>query len=1245
MVDSVYKDFRYFINKGVNNIKGSASVLTALIIILAVIANRPMSDNATNTSSTNILSYSNETLNANAESGKTEISKIINTEETAEKTGEISLPSQNPPETVIILNTENISEKLTDKIDIKVRNEIKGREKIPVIIELQDSGFTKDIKKLNARIKENQDKVLSTLSSSEFNVKYKYNTVNAFAGEVTKAGLDKLEKNPFVKKIYFDGELKLLLDVSVPLINATEVWKLQKNGVNITGRGQTVCIVDSGIDYNHPDLGGCFGTGCRVLGGYDFYNFDSNPMDDNSHGTHVAGIVGANGIVKGVAPDANFAALKVCSAGGSCNGSAMIAGMDWCNNNSALYNISVITMSIGDGGEYDRSSCPTWIDSAINAAYGLGIFVSIASGNEYHSNGISYPGCSPNATSVGATDDFDVIAGFTNTGPILDVLAPGVNIYSTIIGNSYGTKSGTSMATPHVAGAATLLRQYDNNLMPDEIKSLLKNNPGKYVTDPDNGLVFPRINILKTILATSAPKINKIECEKNGTFANCSSIGYNDILTKVRANCTDFNGSLSSITEAGFKLKNLNDDKVFFNLTTNTTEDGFLTADNDDITIEDSGNFELEVKCKNNESIEATSSEIWLVPFGMLQPYLINPTAPKNVKQNSFFDFSSGVRCVGGECGNVSATLDPYGPDGYNYTAYNSSEPGGDSFIWEEIITNGEGIPLWNGSTADDSYLTAPINFTFVFYGVNYSTAYVSSNGRIHFTSDYAGIISIGLPSDIYKVVAPFNKDMYVRAWTKVFYKIYDNPKRFVVEYKDLDYFSPSGSNFTFEVILYEDGRIKIQYNASSASYAPGIQIGINYGSTGNKYLLIENDAPDMHKGEAVTFYPPSFEKKAKGIVPMSNGTPFYTIDLNPAVCENMNDGDVCNSTWRVNAKGEADKSYEFFTIYNGMNYPLTQNITDKVNITIINTTFIINKPECEKNGTFADCSSILYDDTLSRVRVNCTDETSNITEARFRLKNLDDNNTFFDNTTTAKAGDFWILDNEDITIKDSGDFKLEVTCKNNELNEVTYSEMWLVPFGRLESYLINPTTLKSVKQNAFFDFSSGVRCVGGECGNVNATLDPTINLYDAKGYRYDIADGCYIIDGNSDTFDDGLTLYVNGVYYNGIRNTTEDNGREAVCDSQNISNLIVSRKVFVDNATEDWARYIEIYFGSTPNFFLHPGQDTKNMSLDLSIIFFSWLELIGRADLYSPGLLRTSVRTDVLEAPNEQRGVACCGC
>ena len=109
MVDSVYKDFRYFINKGVNNIKGSASVLTALIIILAVIANRPMSDNATNTSSTNILSYSNETLNANAESGKTEISKIINTEETAEKTGEISLPSQNPSETVIISNTENIS--------------------------------------------------------------------------------------------------------------------------------------------------------------------------------------------------------------------------------------------------------------------------------------------------------------------------------------------------------------------------------------------------------------------------------------------------------------------------------------------------------------------------------------------------------------------------------------------------------------------------------------------------------------------------------------------------------------------------------------------------------------------------------------------------------------------------------------------------------------------------------------------------------------------------------------------------------------------------------------------------------------------------------------------------------------------------------------------------------------------------------------------------------------------------------
>src|SRR3989338_1423019 len=107
--------------------------------------------------------------------------------------------------------------------------------------------------------------------------------------------------------------LNSLMD-SVPLINADDVWLLDEDGNDcsvsgkecLTGKGVSIAIIDTGVDYTHPDLGGCFGEGCKVIGGYDFSDNDNDTMDYHGHGTHVAATAAGNGVLKGVAPDAGI---------------------------------------------------------------------------------------------------------------------------------------------------------------------------------------------------------------------------------------------------------------------------------------------------------------------------------------------------------------------------------------------------------------------------------------------------------------------------------------------------------------------------------------------------------------------------------------------------------------------------------------------------------------------------------------------------------------------------------------------------------------------------------------------------------------------------------------------------------------------------------------------------------------------------------------------------------------------------
>lgn len=334
---------------------------------------------------------------------------------------------------------------------------------------------------------------------------------------------------------------RISLQDSVPLINATKIWTAQQGGFNLTGKGETVCVIDTGIDYNHVDLGGCYGnnnanSNCKVIGGYDYVNNDENPIDDNGHGTHVAGIATANGKIKGVAPDARLIAMKVCNSGGGCAENKIANGIEWCINRSQEFNISIISMSLGSPcGVNDTSGCYTGycnsdtLATDINNATRYNISVVVASGNGDSggaiADAISSPACVENATPVASTNKADTnistFADTWNNKSLLILAAPGESINSTWYDGSYAIESGTSMATPHVSGAIAIIKQYlkitSQQKTTNEIRALL-NNTGKQIYDGYSTRNFSRIDIFSAIysLDNQPPNVT-LNSPANGT--------------------------------------------------------------------------------------------------------------------------------------------------------------------------------------------------------------------------------------------------------------------------------------------------------------------------------------------------------------------------------------------------------------------------------------------------------------------------------------------------------------------------------------------------------------------------------------------------------------------------------------------------------------------------------------------------------------------------------------------------------
>ncbi|HVK24692.1 MAG TPA: S8 family serine peptidase [Actinokineospora sp.] len=214
----------------------------------------------------------------------------------------------------------------------------------------------------------------------------------------------------------------------------------------------TAFVIDTGVQADHPALGG------RVAGGFDAIDNDDKPDDENGHGTHVAGTIGGTeyGLAKGV----KIVPVRVLDADGSGTTAGVIAGIDWVTKNHE--GPSVANMSLG--GKADEA-----LDKAVQAAIESGVTFAVAAGNESSDAGGLSPARVPEALTVAASDDADKQAEFSNFGSIVDLYAPGVDITSSWIGGETKTISGTSMATPHVAGAVALYLSAHPEATPAEV--------------------------------------------------------------------------------------------------------------------------------------------------------------------------------------------------------------------------------------------------------------------------------------------------------------------------------------------------------------------------------------------------------------------------------------------------------------------------------------------------------------------------------------------------------------------------------------------------------------------------------------------------------------------------------------------------------------------------------------------------------------------------------------------------------
>ncbi|ATH94978.1 S8 family peptidase [Bacillus glycinifermentans] len=316
----------------------------------------------------------------------------------------------------------------------------------------------------------------TALEKSE-SVDHQYKHIPAVAVTADKETVQDLKDDPDIlyveKNVSFTAadstEFKVLSDETGEDSDSFEQWNLKPIqaekawSAGLTGKNVKVAVIDTGISA-HDEL--------TVSGGTSTVSYTSSYSDDNGHGTHVAGIIGAKHNdygIDGIAPGVQLYAIKALDQNGTGDLESILKGIDW----SIEHGVNVINMSLG------TSTDSQILHDAVDKAYQKGILLVAASGNDGNGHPVDYPAAYSSVIAVSATDEENGIAGFSNTGAEVEFSAPGTSIISTYLHQQFAAGSGTSQATPHVTGMLALLKQ----LYPNETSAGLRQQLQQNVND------------------------------------------------------------------------------------------------------------------------------------------------------------------------------------------------------------------------------------------------------------------------------------------------------------------------------------------------------------------------------------------------------------------------------------------------------------------------------------------------------------------------------------------------------------------------------------------------------------------------------------------------------------------------------------------------------------------------------------------------------------------------------------------
>ena len=655
-------------------------------------------------------------------------------------------------------------------------------------------------------------------------------------------------------------------------IDMPEAWEVS------TGSNAVILsIIDSGVDYNHPEFAG------RIVAGFDFVNNDADPMDDNGHGTACAGIAAASGNngqgIAGIDWNCRIMPVKVFDAAGSGTDAWVANGFIFAADNGAS------VLSFSGGGAHSLT-----LQNAIDYAYSLDAVIVAARGNNNNTTPL-YPASYSNVIAVAALSPCDERKSGTSCdgenwwgssfGADVDVIAPGVRIHTTDIlgaggfsgGDYYNTFNGTSAATPHVSGVAAIIRSLRPNFTTNDVRIILQQSTidiGAPGFDYETG--FGRLNAFKALVKTAGIRLaaapDSIVYAPVGvgdSLVEYVKIFNNAAISKTILFTTTDNAFFTNPSSLVLAPGEMREVEVWFAPSVSGNFSTLLTGDVGDTTVF----ISLSGSGINLPDIAVNPSSL---NFNLLS----GDSASSLITINNVgtADLSWTITGISGSPGTKvnyppsyyetivpKGVSDPRrgdpvqenfgGPDLYGYIWRDSDDPNGPIFSWTDIRTTGTLVT----GLGDDNYVGPfPLGFTFNYYGTDYTQFYIGSNGFVGFgpPNAYNQYNNIPIPStsDPDNILA-WSWDDFRPINGTVYYQTIGS--QLIVQFVDYEDFSGTGQ-INAQVVLDANGSIRFQYLSLLGSYdGTSSTIGIE-NQTGNDGLQVSFNALYLHDSLAIEF-------------------------------------------------------------------------------------------------------------------------------------------------------------------------------------------------------------------------------------------------------------------------------------------------------------------------------------------------------------------------------------------------------